>query len=133
MRNFEDVTDAVRHFIRKGVIIRTVINDMTSDGSTADPGQQAVRDAMIAFLAAKLLHILLHNTKYTVEYFHFTPDTYIGLGLWVVGLRLRHPPFSFNCVGTHSTPYGAVLVGLSAFIVVFRFSSIRLISIHWVV
>lgn len=51
-RNYDDVTDAVRHFIRKGVIIRTVINDMTFDGSTADPVQQAVRDAMIAFLAA---------------------------------------------------------------------------------
>lgn len=51
-RNYDDVTDAVRHFIRKGVIIRTVINDMTFDGSTTDPVQQAVRDAMIAFLAA---------------------------------------------------------------------------------
>ncbi|MGX9354991.1 recombinase family protein [Roseobacteraceae bacterium S113] len=51
-RNYEDVTDAVRHFIRQGVIIRTVINDMTFDGSTTDPVQQAVRDAMIAFLAA---------------------------------------------------------------------------------
>lgn len=51
-RNYEDVTDSVRHFIRKGVIIRTVINDMTFDGSTTDPVQQAVRDAMIAFLAA---------------------------------------------------------------------------------
>ncbi len=51
-RNYEDVTDAVRHFIRQGVIIRTVINGMTFDGSTTDPVQQAVRDAMIAFLAA---------------------------------------------------------------------------------
>ncbi len=51
-RNYEDVTDSVRHFIRKGIIIRTVINDMTFDGSTTDPVQQAVRDAMIAFLAA---------------------------------------------------------------------------------
>lgn len=51
-RNYDDVTDAVRHFIRQGVIIRTVINDMTFDGSTIDPVQQAVRDAMIAFLAA---------------------------------------------------------------------------------
>ncbi|SMX33979.1 hypothetical protein OCA8868_01062 [Octadecabacter ascidiaceicola] len=49
-RNHDDVTDSVRHFIRQGVIIRTVINDMTFDGSTTDPVQQAVRDAMIAFL-----------------------------------------------------------------------------------
>lgn len=51
-RNYEDVTDAVRHFIRQGVTIRTVINDMTLNGSTDDPVQQAVRDTMIAFLAA---------------------------------------------------------------------------------
>jgi DNA invertase Pin-like site-specific DNA recombinase len=51
-RNYDDVTDSVRHFIRQGVIIRTVINDMKFDGSTKDPVQQAVRDAMIAFLAA---------------------------------------------------------------------------------
>ena len=38
-------------------------------------------------------------------------------------LRLRHPPFSFNSVGSHSTPYGAVFVDLSAFIVAFGFSS----------
>lgn len=51
-RNYQDVTDAVRHFIRQGVTIRTVINDMTFDGATDDPVQQAVRDTMIAFLAA---------------------------------------------------------------------------------
>jgi DNA invertase Pin-like site-specific DNA recombinase len=51
-RNYQDVTDAVRHFIRMGVTIRTVINDMTFDGATDDPVQQAVRDTMIAFLAA---------------------------------------------------------------------------------
>jgi DNA invertase Pin-like site-specific DNA recombinase len=51
-RNYEDVTDSVRHFIRQGVIIRTVINNMTFDGSTTDPVQQALRDTMIAFLAA---------------------------------------------------------------------------------
>ena len=48
-------------------------------------------------------------------------------------LRLRHPPFSFSFVGTHSTPYGTVFVDLTAFIVAFHFSSIRLISIHCVV
>jgi len=51
-RNYQDVTDAVRHFIRKGVTIKTVINNMTFDGNTNDPVQQAVRDTMIAFLAA---------------------------------------------------------------------------------
>jgi DNA invertase Pin-like site-specific DNA recombinase len=36
-RNYDDVTDAVRHFIRQGVIIRTIINDMTFDGFATDP------------------------------------------------------------------------------------------------
>ena len=51
-RNYEDVTDAIRHFMREGVVIKTVINGMTFDGATADPIQQAVRDALIAFMAA---------------------------------------------------------------------------------
>lgn len=51
-RNYEDVTDTIRHFMKKGVIIRTVINNMTFDGATKDPVQMAVRDALIAFMAA---------------------------------------------------------------------------------
>lgn len=51
-RNYQDVTDSIRHFMRQGVIIRTVINDMTFDGATTDPMQEAVRDALIAFMAA---------------------------------------------------------------------------------
>jgi DNA invertase Pin-like site-specific DNA recombinase len=51
-RNYEDVTDAIRHFMRQGVVIKTVINGMTFDGATSDPVQQAVRDALIAFMAA---------------------------------------------------------------------------------
>jgi putative DNA-invertase from lambdoid prophage Rac len=38
--------------MRRGVIIRTVINNMTFDGSTNDPMQCAVRDALVAFMAA---------------------------------------------------------------------------------
>lgn len=51
-RNYRDVTDCIREFMRRGVIIRTVINNMTFDGATKDPMQQAVRDALIAFMAA---------------------------------------------------------------------------------
>lgn len=51
-RNYQDVTDVVRQFLRKGVVIRTVINTMTFDGSTKDPMQQAVRDSLLSFLAA---------------------------------------------------------------------------------
>src|SRR6476620_8575152 len=36
--------------MRRGVIIRT--NGLTFDGATTDPMQQAVRDALIAFMAA---------------------------------------------------------------------------------
>jgi putative DNA-invertase from lambdoid prophage Rac len=51
-RNYEDVCDAIRHFMRRGVVIRTVINNFTFDGSTKNPMEQAVRDALIAFMAA---------------------------------------------------------------------------------
>ena len=51
-RNYSDVCDAIREFMRRGVIVRTVINRLTFDGATRDPMQQAVRDALIAFMAA---------------------------------------------------------------------------------
>lgn len=51
-RNYQDVTDTIREFMRKGVVVRTVINGMTFDGATTDPMQMAVRDALISFMAA---------------------------------------------------------------------------------
>lgn len=51
-RNYDDVTDTIREFMRRGVIVRTVINNMTFDGATTDPMQMAVRDALISFMAA---------------------------------------------------------------------------------
>jgi len=51
-RNYQEVVDMIREFMRRGVVIRTVINNMTFDGATHDPMQQAVRDALIAFMAA---------------------------------------------------------------------------------
>ena len=51
-RNYADVTDTIRNFIRRGIIIRTVINGLTFDGSSTDPMAQAVRDSLIAFMAA---------------------------------------------------------------------------------
>lgn len=51
-RNYADVCDTIRQFMRRGVVIRTVINGLTFDGATKDPMQQAVRDALIAFMAA---------------------------------------------------------------------------------
>jgi putative DNA-invertase from lambdoid prophage Rac len=51
-RNYEDVCDTIREFMRRGVVIRTVINNFTFDGATKDPMQKAVRDALIAFMSA---------------------------------------------------------------------------------
>lgn len=51
-RNYQDVCEAIRHFMGEGITIKTVINSMTFDGSTTDPVQMAVRDALIAFMAA---------------------------------------------------------------------------------
>jgi putative DNA-invertase from lambdoid prophage Rac len=51
-RNYQDVTDTIRDLMRRGVVVKTVINRMTFDGATTDPIQQAVRDALIGFMAA---------------------------------------------------------------------------------
>jgi putative DNA-invertase from lambdoid prophage Rac len=51
-RNYDDVCETIREFMRRGVVIRTVIDNMTFDGATRDPVQKAVRDALIAFMAA---------------------------------------------------------------------------------
>jgi putative DNA-invertase from lambdoid prophage Rac len=51
-RNYEDVTEVIRQFMARGIIIRTVINGLTFDGATKDPMQKAVRDALIAFMSA---------------------------------------------------------------------------------
>lgn len=51
-RNYDDVTATIRDFMAMGVIIKTVINGMVFDGATNDPVQKAVRDSLIAFMAA---------------------------------------------------------------------------------
>ncbi|WP_324751809.1 recombinase family protein [Roseovarius sp. Pro17] len=51
-RDYKDVTDTIRLLMRRGVVVKTVINSMTFDGATTDPMQEAVRDALIAFMAA---------------------------------------------------------------------------------
>src|SRR5665213_1639917 len=51
-RNYQDICESISEFMRRGVILRTVINRMTFDGATKDPMQQAVRDALIGFMAA---------------------------------------------------------------------------------
>ena len=51
-RNYADVTDTIREFMRRGVVVRTIINGLVFDGATPDPMQAAVRDALIGFMAA---------------------------------------------------------------------------------
>jgi len=51
-RDYADVTDTIRELMRRGVVVRTVINGLAFDGATKDPMQQAVRDALIAFMSA---------------------------------------------------------------------------------
>jgi DNA invertase Pin-like site-specific DNA recombinase len=51
-RNYRDVCDTIREFMQRGVVIKTVIHGLTFDGATKDPMQQAVRDALIGFMAA---------------------------------------------------------------------------------
>ncbi len=51
-RNYEDVTETIRTLMQRGVIVKTIINGMTFDGATKDAIAKAVRDALIAFMAA---------------------------------------------------------------------------------
>ena len=51
-RNYQDICDTIREFMQRGVVIRTVINGITFDGATKDAMQCAIRDALIAFMAA---------------------------------------------------------------------------------
>src|SRR5215813_6034833 len=51
-RNCQDICDTIREFMRRGVVIRTMINGITFDGATNHAMQCAIRDALIAFMAA---------------------------------------------------------------------------------
>lgn len=86
-RNYEDVTDTIREFMKRGVVIRTVINSMTFDGATSDPMQQAVRDALIAFMAATAqaqAEATKEAQRAGIEHAKARPDAYRG----------RRPSFS---------------------------------------
>ena len=49
--NYEDVSGNIRAFMRRGVVIKTVINGMTFDGAKKDPMTMAVKSALIGFMA----------------------------------------------------------------------------------
>lgn len=50
-RDYNDVNDNLRAFMRQGIIVKTMINDMEFDGSRTDPMGMALRDAMMTFMA----------------------------------------------------------------------------------
>jgi len=88
-RNYEDVRDNIKLFMERGVVVRTVINGFTFDGSTSDPVQKAVRDALIGFMAA-LSEAQAEATKAAqragIEHAKGEADAYLG----------RKPSFSRN-------------------------------------
>ena len=48
----ESICDTIREFMRRGVVIRAAIYGIAFDGATKDAMQCAIRDALIAFMAA---------------------------------------------------------------------------------
>jgi putative DNA-invertase from lambdoid prophage Rac len=80
-RNYFDVTEGIREFMKRGVVIRTVINGLVFDGATKDPMQMAVRDALISFMAA-LSQAQAEATKEAqragIEHAKAQEDTYRG-------------------------------------------------------
>jgi DNA invertase Pin-like site-specific DNA recombinase len=80
-RNYADVCDTIREFMRRGVVIKTVINGLTFDGATKDPMQQAVRDALIGFMAA-MSQAQAEATKESqragIEHAKAAADAYLG-------------------------------------------------------
>src|SRR5919112_3219263 len=80
-RNYEDVTDTMRELMRRGVIVRTIISNMTFDGATTDPMKRAIRDALIAFMAASSeaeLEASREAQKAGIEHAKGRKDTYRG-------------------------------------------------------
>ena len=51
-RDYDDVKATINTFMERGVVVRTIINGFTFDGSTSDPIQKAIRDSLIAFMSA---------------------------------------------------------------------------------
>ncbi|NDW45693.1 recombinase family protein [Ruegeria sp. PrR005] len=52
-RNYRDVTDTLRDLLRRGVTVKTVINGQTFDAHPKSATDEAVRDALIGFMAAQ--------------------------------------------------------------------------------
>jgi putative DNA-invertase from lambdoid prophage Rac len=76
------VTEVIRQFMKRGIVVRTVINALVFDGATKDPMQMAVRDALISFMAA-LSQAQAEATKEAqragIEHAKARDDAYRGL------------------------------------------------------
>jgi putative DNA-invertase from lambdoid prophage Rac len=105
-RNYDDVCDTIREFMRRGVVIRTVINDFTFDGATKDPVQKAIRDALIGFMAATA-QAQAEATKAAqragIEHAKALEDRYLG----------RKPTFSRQQFDTVRSMLGQGAVGVA--------------------
>ncbi len=80
-RNYSDVTETISEFMKRGVVIRTVINGLTFDGATEEPMQQAVRDALIAFMAATAqaqAEATKESQRAGIEHAKGREDAYLG-------------------------------------------------------
>jgi len=80
-RSYEDVTATMRELMARGVVVRTVISNMTFDGATKDPMQRAIRDALIGFMAASAeaeLEAGREAQKAGIEHAKRREDTYRG-------------------------------------------------------
>ncbi|MCC0808277.1 recombinase family protein [Methylobacterium sp. W2] len=80
-RNYADVTETIREFMRRGVIVKTVINGMVFDGATTDPMLMAVRDALILFMAATAqaqTEATKEAQKAGIEHAKGREDAYLG-------------------------------------------------------
>ena len=98
-RNYQDVTDTIREFIRRQIRIETVINRMSFDGTTTDPMQQAVRDALIAFMAATAqsqAEVTKEAQKAGIAHAQTHDDG--------TKYRGRKPTFNFGAIPTRARP-----------------------------
>lgn len=80
-RDYRDVSDTLREFMQRGVVVRTLINSLVFDGATKDPMQQAVRDALIAFMAATAqaqAEATREAQKAGIAHARARPGTYLG-------------------------------------------------------
>ena len=98
--------------MKRGIVVRTVINGLVFDGATKDPMQMAVRDALISFMAA-LSQAQAEATKEAqragIEHAKARDDAYRG----------RKPSFTREQLGQirdRFVPVPKRMIGVGAFL-----------------